>query len=243
MLTNQLQMDAVGNNIANINTTGYKKQRVEFAELMRQRVGHTGSPVLPDTDAIPEVGGGVRPTVISKDFAQGDLHHTGRQLDLAIAGGGFFGLQAPGGGEIQYTRAGQFSMTAQGELINPVGHKIPDIKVPEGTVEIVVDTNGTVKAIDGAGDSKEVGKIKLYRFGNNGGLMPIGGNMYRYTDAAGQREELAFGEIRQGYLEGSNVDVAEEMIKMIEAQRAYAMNSRTLRTADEMWGMANNIRK
>ncbi|WP_031518122.1 flagellar basal-body rod protein FlgG [Desulfofalx alkaliphila] len=237
----QLQMDALGNNIANINTTGYKKEKVEFAELVRQRLGHRGTPVLADTEKVPEVGGGVRPTQVAKVFSQGELQPTGRPLDLAISGDGFFRLVKDG--ETLYTRAGQFSLTADGRIINPAGYQLPQLTVPQGTQEINIGDDGSVTATDEEGKTTSLGTITLYRFENTGGLIPRGENMYQAGEAAGAIYNDNTGEIKQGYLERSNVDIVEEMVKMIEAQRAYSLNSRSIRTADEMWGIANNIRK
>ena len=248
MWAQQLQMAILGNNIANINNTGFKKDQAAFAELVRQKIGNTGKPVLPDTKIVPEVGNGVKVTSLDKVFTQGILKTTDRSLDLAINGEGFLGLETPSG-ELLYTRDGSLSLTKDGHLVNAAGYKLPGVKIPDDTRDILVSTDGTITVVNSNGEHEKIDmKIALHSFETPAGLIPAGQNMFEQSEHAGLKQEgdLSdgnFGEIKQGYLEQSNVDLTTEMMKMIEAQRAYSFNSRTIRTADEMWSMANNIRK
>lgn len=245
----QLQLDSVANNLSNINTTGYKKSETEFAELLRQSMADNGIPVLSGAGQVPEVGGGVKLTHMSKVFTQGDLQKTGRELDLAIEGDGFFTLQAPGG-ETLYTRDGTFALSKDGKIVNSAGYQLlitksgEPVKSLEDVQEIKVDKKGNVTVVDSKGEEKEAGQIVLRRFENPKGLLAAGQNMFKAGSAAGEPvEEGDMGVIHQGYLEKSNVDILEEMTRLIEAQKAYSLNARTVRTADEMWGMVNNLRK
>ncbi|MCD5406074.1 MAG: flagellar hook-basal body complex protein [Desulfotomaculum sp.] len=248
MWAQQLQMATVGNNIANINTTGFKKDRIVFSELVRQKIGHTGKPVLPDTNIVPEVSNGVKVASLDKVFNQGMLKATERSLDVAIDGAGFLGLVAPDGGTL-YTRDGMFSRTKDGYLVNAAGYKLPGVKLSEDVQEILIGTDGKITGINSAGEQEQIdAQIMLHRFENPTGLMSIGQNMFKQTEDAGLKltghpASGNFGEIRQNHLERSNVDLTAAMVQMITAQRAYAFNSRAIRTADEMWGMANNIRQ
>ncbi|MBM7854231.1 flagellar basal-body rod protein FlgG [Desulfohalotomaculum tongense] len=252
LLAQQLQMAAIGNNLANINTSGYKRDETKFAELVRQKMGNTGIPVLPGgEEQIPEVGGGVQLVEMGKAFEQGDLQKTGRPLDLAIEGEGFFGLKKPGG-ETVYTRSGSFSLI-DGRIVNAAGCELlmtkdgkpvkeKDLEKLKTAGEILVERDGRVTAVNSKGQREVVGEIKLYRFENPRALIPAGQNMFTAQPGGEVPKEIT-GKIHQGYLEKSNVDIIKEMTKLIEAQKAYSFNARSIKTADQMWSMANNLRR
>ncbi|SHF36820.1 flagellar hook-basal body protein [Desulforamulus putei] len=255
MRAHQLKLDTIGNNIANINTTGFKKSRVNFADMVRQALGDEGIPTA--SDPRPEGGSGVRTVSIARIFDQGDLLQTGRDLDLAIEGQGFFKVIPVTGEDDKeyYTRDGSFYITTVDDepvLVNASGYKLDwDGELnPEEYQSYKVDEKGNVYGIkkDGSIDTDPVGTIQLYTFPAPANLLSKGNNLYMPTAASGEATsgtpgEEGIGYIRSGYLERSNVDLAVEMIGMIEAQRAYAANSRTIQTADEMWDRANNLRK
>lgn len=254
MRAHQLKLDTIGNNIANINTTSYKKSTPNFGEIVRQALGEEG--VAAATEPRPESGAGVRLISMARVIDQGDLMNTGLDLDLAIEGQGFFKVTSPFGDDDQeyYTRDGSLSIVnIDGEtvLVNSSGYKLVwDGELdPETYQSYTIDEKGTVwgkKFSDG--QREEVGNIELFTFPAPSNLASKGSNLYLATEASGEEisgvpGEDNLGAIRSGYLERSNVDLATEMIGMIEAQRAYAANSRTVQTADEMWDRANNLRK
>ncbi len=246
MLAQMQKMDNIANNIANINTTGYKKSRASFADLLYEQKNKAGMPV-DFAQPVPRFGAGVKVSSVSKVFLQGSLIETGRNLDLAIQGKGFFAVSLPNG-ETAYTRDGAFNIDADGRLVNNHGLYLEDdISIPEGTVKLRVTSRGEVIAEDAGGQEEELGDIRLYQVKNLSGLKAIGRNLYQTTTASGEAEALtpgeAGGEIKQGFLESSNVDLAEEMTNMIMAQRAYEISSRIVKTADQMWAVANSIRR
>lgn len=242
-------LDALANNMANINTTGYKRQNVSFESLVRRSISASGRPVAPaggtgDRDAA--LGCGVRVVSIVHSFEQGTLVQTGRNLDLAIDGEGFFILETPEG-EFRYTRDGNFHVNSEGKLVGPGGYILwPGVELPAGWSEISVDASGTVTVLDGSGTRKEVGTISLARFTNPSGLSATGFNLFVETEASGARKvgkpaEEGFGVIKQYHLERANVELDFEIARVIEAQRSYELNLRTVMTADEMWSLANNL--
>ena len=240
------KMDSIANNIANINTNGYKKSVASFADLLYQEKNKTDLPVS-YAQLVPSYGAGVRVSSVTGVFLQGNLYTTGRDLDLAIEGKGFFAVQLPGGGT-GYTRDGSFNVDGEGRLVNKFGLYLKDdIEVPENTEKIRVTADGKVTAVDTQGNEEDLGDIVLYKVQNLAGLKAIGNNLYQTTDASGEAEEHTpgrdVGVVKQGFLEGSNVDLAEEMVSMITAQRAYEINSRVVKNADQMWEIANNIRR
>lgn len=254
MRAHQVKLDTIGNNIANVNTTGFKKSRANFADIVRQALGDEGIPT--ENDPRPEGGSGVRMVSIARIIDQGDLLQTGRDLDLAIEGQGFFKVLPAGGDDDKeyYTRDGSFYITSIDDepvLVNSSGYKLEwDGELdPETYKSFSVDEMGKVWGVKiSDGKIEELGTIELHTFTAPGGLLNKGNNLYQATEASGEATSGAPGEeglgyIRSGYLERSNVDLATEMIGMIEAQRAYAANSRTIQTADEMWDRANNLRK
>ncbi|WP_366922971.1 flagellar basal-body rod protein FlgG [Metallumcola ferriviriculae] len=240
------KMDNIADNLANVNTNGYKKGNVSFADLVYQQKDETNMPVS-YARLVPSYGSGVKVSSVTKVFLQGNLNETGRSLDLAIEGKGFFAVKLPGG-EMGYTRDGSFNVDSDGRLVNNFGLYLnDDIEVPEDAAKLRITPQGIVSAIDNQGNEEEIGNMNLYKVKNLAGLKAVGRNLYQTTEASGAAEEASPGEevgyLRQGFLESSNVDLAEEMVNMISAQRAYEISSRTVKTADEMWGIANNIRR
>ena len=251
MQAQSLNIDVISNNLANVNTTGFKRSRADFQDLLYETSRIAGAAATADTE-VPtgiQLGHGTRPAAVQKIFIQGDYQHTQNELDLAIDGGGFFQiLQADG--ETAYSRAGAFKLDSQGRVVTSDGFLLqPEITVPADTVSIAIGLDGTVSVIQaGATEPTEIGTLELARFVNPAGLNSIGRNLYRPTTASGQAVTgtagtEGFGTLSQGYLEMSNVNVVDEMVNMISAQRAYEINSKTIRTADEMLQMANQLKR
>ena len=253
MNAQQINIEVISNNIANINTTAFKKNRAEFQDLMYQeiQVNSTTSPSSGIADTVSnkiEVGNGVKPSSTQKIFKQGDLTATNNQLDLGIQGEGFFQLQKADG-SYAYTRDGSFKIDANGQVVTTSGYSLdPDIILNEDTMGIRIARDGTVELETAGGDLISIDSIQLIRFLNPGGLSPIGDNLYIETPESGNplfgtAGTDGFGEIHQGYLESSNVQIVEEMIAMITAQRSYEINSKTVKTVEEMMSMANNLKR
>lgn len=242
MEAQQARIDAVANNLANVSTTGFKKSRAEFQDLFYETLAAAGS-----TDGggaqLPtgiQVGHGVRLAAISRVFTVGDRLNTGRDLDLAIEGEGFYQLQRPDGTTV-YTRDGTFQRDSEGNVVSSLGYTLlPSIQVPVEALSVTILADGTVSALEeGETEPTDLGRIELARFQNPAGLRALGGNQFVPTEASGNPEtgnpdENGFGRIGQGFLEGSNVNVAEELVQMILAQRAFEVNSRVIQAADEM---------
>jgi len=244
-------MNVIANNLANVNTTGFKKSRADFQDLMYQTVQNPGAPAT-NADQIPvgiQFGMGSKLAAVSKQFTPGDFQHTGGALDLAIEGDGFFQIQMPDG-TTAYSRAGAFKMDSNGRVVTPDGYPmIPEMVIPNNSNRITVGTDGTVSVVQ-AGQTvpSTVGNIQLATFNNPAGLLSIGKNFYLQTDASGNATtgtpgQNAVGTIGQGFLEMSNVSVAEEMVNMIIGQRAYEANSKAITTSDEMLQLANNLKR
>lgn len=241
----QLNVEVIANNIANINTTAYKRARAEFTDLLYQAERAAGAPARGGENIVPEgaqVGLGVRAAAIRKLHMQGALTHTDNRLDLALNGHGWFQIMGPDN-EILYTRAGAFNKNADGQLVTIDGYLVqPEITVPENTSDIIVSPTGNVFAkIDGEDELQELGQLTLANFANEVGLEPLGGNLYRETPASGppvlgEPGDDGFATVRQGYLENSNVDPVKEITELISAQRSYEMNSKVIQAADEMLG-------
>ncbi|MBG0776864.1 MAG: flagellar basal-body rod protein FlgG [Desulfovibrionaceae bacterium] len=249
MIAQQLNIDVISNNLANVNTVGFKKSRAEFEDLMYQNLKIAGS-MTPGGNRIPtgmQVGMGVRPTTVHKFFSQGDYSNTGNPLDLAIEGDGFF--QVSVNGEMQYTRAGAFKLDDQGNVVTANGYILqPQFTMPAETVNVVVTENGHLSALDNTGAELAAADIPLYTFINPAGLKAMGRNLYVETDASGAATEGVpgennYGTIGQGYLEMSNVEIVDEMVNMIVGQRAYETNSKAIQTADSMLQMANQLKR
>ena len=249
MEAQQLDQDVVANNLANVNTIGFKRSRAEFQDLMYQIYAKAGSETS-DGNQTPvgiEVGMGVKPVGIQKVFTQGDYQLTGNAFDLAIEGDGFF--QVDDNGTTYYTRAGNFKIDKDGFLCNSEGLKIiPEISVPQETVTFTVDKGGTWTAADEAGNVLATGRIELAKFINPAGLTSMGRNLYNKTEGSGEPitgnpGDEGLGTVTQNYLEMSNVSVIEEMIKMITGQRAYEINSKAIQTADSMLQIISNLKR
>ncbi|MEG8945574.1 flagellar basal-body rod protein FlgG [Rosettibacter firmus] len=253
MYAQQINIEVISNNIANINTTGFKKNKADFQDLMYQEVNinplSTTTPgVFENTNNKIQVGNGVKPASTQKIFKQGDLVATNNQLDLAIYGEGFFQVRKSDG-TFAYTRDGSFKLNADGKIVTASGYELePGITLTDNIVDIEIAKDGTVNGRQTDGTVVTLGTIELARFINNGGLLALGDNLYAETPASGQPilgtpGSEGFGEIHQGYLESSNVDIVEEMIAMITAQRAYEINSKTVKTVEDMMTIANNLKR
>ncbi len=243
MSAQQLNVEVIANNIANINTTGFKRARAEFTDLLYQIDRMPGTAMRGGEGVVPEgtqLGLGVRAAAIRKLHQQGALAQTGNRLDLALAGRGWFRITGPGG-ETLYTRAGAFNKSATGQLVTIDGYVVqPPITIPQEAVDVIVNASGQVFArLDGQTDLQPLGQIALANFANDAGLEPLGNNLFRQTEASGAAVvgnpgDPGFAQIRQGYLESSNVDAVKEITELITAQRAYEMNSKVIQAVDEM---------
>ncbi|MDL2313972.1 flagellar basal-body rod protein FlgG [Desulfovibrio sp. OttesenSCG-928-C14] len=251
MVAQQLHIDVISHNLANVNTTGFKKNRAEFEDLMYQNMKIAGSITGADGDQrIPtgiQVGMGVRATSVHKDFSQGDYQNTNNPLDLAIEGDGFFQVMV--NGEERYTRAGAFKINQDGTLVTSNGYVLqPEFTVPEEAKYIVVTENGHISALDANNEELAGADIPLYTFINPPGLEAKGRNLYAPTEASGEAQEGIPGEenvgtVAQGFLEMSNVEVVDEMVNMIVGQRAYEMNSKAIQTSDSMLQTAIQLKR
>lgn len=251
MLAQKLHVDVIAHNLANVNTTAFKKSKVEFQDILYQTIRPAGSTTSEGATTPTELqlGCGTRPVATNKNFMQGTAISTGNALDMAIEGDGFFQVLRADG-TIAYTRDGAFKLSADGRLVNSDGYiHEPEISIPVDTQSIMISRDGLVSVtVAGSNDPQDVGQIELARFINPAGLKSIGQNLYERTAASGNPiigtpGIEGFGEITQGYLESSNVDVVEEMVDMIQAQRAYEINSKTIKTADDMMNLVNNLKR
>jgi flagellar basal-body rod protein FlgG len=243
MAAQELSVQVIANNIANMQTTGYKKQTAAFQDLIYQHVRRIGAQSSSQGTILPigiDIGGGVKTVGTPRSMTQGTLSQTGNDLDLAITGNGFFKIQMPDG-TFQYTRDGTFQMDNQGRIVNAQGNLVqPAITIPQNASGLTVNQQGQVSVtLPGQTNSTIIGQINLTRFVNQAGLLPVGNNLYQETPASGPPQDgLAnaegYGSITQGSLEQANVDVVSEMSNMIAAQRAYEMNAKVISAADEM---------
>ena len=251
MTAQQLNLEVIANNIANINTTGFKRARAEFSDLLYQVERLQGVPERANQNIVPEgvnVGLGVKTVAVRSLHIQGPLSHTGNKLDLALNGKGWFEIEGADGTPL-YTRAGAFSTNADGQIVTADGFPVmPEIVVPENTVDIIVNKSGQVFArIDGQIELEELGQLTLATFPNEAGLAPLGNNLFRETEASGPANvgvpgDPGFATVEQGYLENSNVDPVKEITELISAQRAYEMNAKVITAADEMMSTMSNLR-
>lgn len=248
MLAQSQKVDVIANNIANVNTVAYKKNQVTFSQLLDQNLSVKRLPFDDNADRPITGGAGVNVASSNKVFDQGPLQETQRELDLAIMGKGFFEVELPGG-QLAYTRGGSFQRDREGFLVTASGYRLsPPIQVPEEAGKVVITATGGVTVTDEEGFTQEVATIELFTVTNESGLKSLGDNLYQPTAASGPMVAGFAGEggrgiIKQGYLEGSNVQLLEEMTAMLQAQRAFEINSRSIVTADEMWSLANNLRR
>ena len=244
----QTRMSVVSNNLANVNTTGFKQDRAVFEDLLYQNIRQAGGQSSQDTQ-LPSgmnLGTGVRIVATEKLFTQGSLLNTDNALDVAIRGRGFFQVLSPDG-NLAYTRDGTFQRNATGELVTASGYLVqPSITIPDGAQSITIGNDGTVSIqLAGQPAPSQVGTLETVDFINPTGLQPVGENLYVETASSGAAQAgtpglNGFGSIAQGVLEGSNVNVVAELVSMIETQRAYEMNSKAISTNDQMMQYLNN---
>jgi flagellar basal-body rod protein FlgG len=245
----QLKMDVIANNLANASTTGFKKVRAEFQDLLAETIRSSGAAGTAGGSPTPlQVGLGVQTGSTTRSFGQGDLTTTNNPTDVAIQGNGFFRVQLPSG-DPGYTRAGNFTLDATGKLVTQHGEAVdPGITVPAGATNLTIKPDGTVTVVmPGRTDPAELGRLDLYTFANPGGLVSIGNNLLAASPGSGEAQQAKPGEqgagsLAQGVLEGSNVRAVEEMIEMIAAQRAYEINSKVIQSADQMLQRLTSIR-
>ncbi len=249
MHTQQLNIDVIANNLANVSTTGFKKSRADFQDLLYQTLKVPGSQTSTDTESPTGIliGLGVKPAAVTKVFTQGDLILTENELDIAIEGNGFLQVEMPNG-NTSYTRSGALKRDSNGRLTNSDGYPIlPSITIPDGAQQITISETGLVSAIIGDDtESTELGSLELAGFTNNAGLAAIGKNLFDESAASGTPQigtpgDDGYGTLLQTYLEGSNVNIVEELASMITTQRAYEINSKTIQTSDEMMQTTNNL--
>lgn len=249
MEAQQLNLNVIANNMANVNTPGFKRSQISFQDLLYQRPRQAGAQdsggnILPTG---VEVGNGTRVAATGKIFTQGDLTSTGEKLDIAIQGDGFYEVQRPDG-TLAYTRDGSFKVSATGQVTTSDG--LPVLSgfqnIPTGTTSIAVSQDGQVTYTTASGNTSF--RIQLTRFANPAGLQSLGANLYSETTASGTPEtgspgEQGFGTTMQGYIEGSNVNIVQEMVSLITAQRAYEINSKSIQTSDEMLQNINQMKR
>jgi flagellar basal-body rod protein FlgG len=251
MIAQQTHLDVVANDLANVNTSGFKKIRADFQDLIYQINREPGGPVEPDS-MIPtgiQVGLGTRVVGTTRMFDQGPLQTTGNPTDLAIEGDGFFQVTMSDG-TIAYTRDSNWKIDANGQIVSHDGYLLePAVIVPEGSSQLTVSKTGTISVTpEGETVFEEIGQIELAKFINPAGLRAIGGNLFIESAASGEAiignpGDAGYGTVEQNTIEMSNVQVVEEMVEMIVAQRAYEANSKTITTADELLRIANNLRR
>jgi len=251
MQAQSMNIDVIANNLANVTTAGFKRSRAEFQDLLYETMQPPGGSTSESTQAPTgiQLGHGVRPVAVAKNFTEGELQLTKNDLDLAIEGDGFFQVTLPNG-TTAYTRAGAFKLEKDGRIVTPDGFLLtPEISVPTDSISLSVGLDGTVSALR-AGDSapRQLGTIQLARFTNPAGLQSMGKNLFLPSDASGTAivgtaGEQSFGTISQGFLEMSNVSIVDEMVNMITAQRAYETNSKVVQASDDMLQVANNLKR
>ena len=244
----QTRMSVTSNNLANVSTTGFKKGRAVFEDLLYQNVRQVGGSTSQDTVAATglSLGTGVRVVATEKSYTQGNMQTTGNSLDVAVSGRGFFQVLMPDG-TMAYTRDGNFEINAQGELVTSSGYRVqPGITIPDGTQSITIGKDGVVSAqMAGESAPTQVGTLQLVDFINPSGLQPRGENLLMESAASGTPQTgtpglNGLGYVEQGSLEASNVNVVEELVNMIETQRAYEMNSKAISTTDQMLAYLTN---
>lgn len=251
MEAQKLNIDVIANNLANVNTPGYKRSRADFQELMYEEIKTPGAASAEGTQ-LPsgiQIGLGVRPVAVQKVFEQGDFTPTGNPLDMAVEGEGFFQIVKPDG-DIAYTRAGAFKLDSEGRIVTSEGYPMePEINIPSDTLQITIGSDGRVSVTQpGSSASTEIGQIEVARFSNPGGLSSIGKNLFEETASSGvpttgNPGTEGLGTIQQGFIELSNVNIVDEMVQMIVSQRAYEINSKVVQAADDMMQIANNLRR
>ena len=251
MAGQQMNVDNIANNLANVNTSGFKRSKVEFQDVLYQNFRRAGSSTSVGSSAPVglSIGYGTRPAATVREYSTGDLQLTGNPLDIAVEGDGFFQIQLPDG-STGYTRDGALKLSAEGELVTTEGYfLLPEIAIPDDATAVAIGQDGVVEVQQFGQDAPtEIGQIELARFVNPAGLSAIGRNILLQTSASGDPTtdvagQSGLGQLNQGYLEMSNVKVVDEMVNMIVAQRAYEMNSKAIQTADDMASVANNLKR
>jgi flagellar basal-body rod protein FlgG len=250
MMAQQLRTEVIANNLANVNTTGFKRSRAHFEDLLYQNVQNPSIVGNPDTNTMPaiQVGRGTRLAAVQRLHGQGALEQTSRSLDVAIEGEGFFQVQLPNG-QVAYTRDGSFGISDSGTLVTSSGYAVvPGIRIPVDAANLSISPTGVVSAQIGSDTSRmeELGRVEIARFMNPAGLQSLGENLLTETPASGQPTvgfpaDEGLGRLVQGHLEGSNVEIVQEMVDMITAMRAYEINSKAIKNSEEMMQIANNM--
>ncbi|MBA4389343.1 MAG: flagellar basal-body rod protein FlgG [Syntrophus sp. (in: bacteria)] len=251
MNVQQVNLDVIANNIANVNTNGYKRSRADFQDLMYQTLRLQGAKT-DGGNTVPtgvQIGLGAMLSSVQKIFQQGDYQKTENELDIAIEGNGFLQVTLPSG-EKAYTRAGALKSDAEGRIVTTDGYPIePSLTIPARTLNVSIESDGSISAqIQGQTTPQQIGRLELAIFPNSAGLRAMGKNLFLQTDASGTATtgnpgQNGIGTMLQGYLEGSNVNIMQEMINLIVGQRAYEVNSKAIQAADEMLQMANSLRR
>ncbi len=251
MYAQQLYIDTIANNLSNVNTTGFKRAKMEFQDLVYQTLKGNGNTAEQGTILPTElqIGHGVRPIAIQRSFEQGNILPSGNPLDVSIDGEGFFQVAKPDG-TILFTRDGSLKMSRDGAIVTSDGYPLePALTVPPDTTQVMIARDGTVSVVlIGETDPQTIGQIELARFINPAGLSSLGQNLMKETVASGppivgSPGTEGMGQVSQGFLESSNVQIVEEMVAMIVAQRAYEVASKAIRTAEEMLSIANNLKR
>ncbi len=249
MRAQQIYVDTIANNLANVNTAGFKSSRAEFQDLLYQVISPNQRESASAGIQPIQVGHGVRLAAVRRMFTQGPSQITGNALDLTISGDGFFRVEKADG-TYAYTRDGSFALDGEGNIVNARGLKVaPGFVLPEGTSEVAVGRTGELSIRVGSEEEPtELGTLEVYRFANPTGLRAVGSNLYEETESSGiaqqgQAGQEGFGTVEAGMLEASNVSVVEEMIRLIEAQRAYELNSKAIQTSEDMLGVANQLKR
>jgi flagellar basal-body rod protein FlgG len=251
MAAQQLNVEVISNNIANMNTVGFKRQRAEFQDLLYQNVERMGAQSSSQGTVVPtgiQIGAGVKAGSVYRVTEQGSPSQTGNDYDVAVDGRGYFQILMPSG-ETAFTRAGNFSLNGEGQLVTDDGYAVqPNINIPQDAIDVTISKSGQVQVItQGATEPQVVGQIELATFFNEAGLEAIGDNLLLETAASGPANvgapgEVGFGELLQGYTEASNVDAVAEISALIIAQRAYEMNSKVITTADQMLSVSAQVK-
>lgn len=251
MIAQQMNVDNIANNLANVQTTGFKRSKVEFQDVLYQnfRKAGTSTAIGSRVPVNLAIGYGARPVATVREFSVGELQNTGNPLDLSISGNGFFQITMPDG-TTAYTRDGAFKLSAEGQMVTSDGFFLdPEISIPEDATAVSIGIDGEVQVmLIGSEEPTVVGQIELVRFVNPAGLSAVGHNLYIETSASGapisgNPSQDGLGKIDQGYLEMSNVRVVDEMVNMIMAQRAYELNSKVIRTSEDMMQISNNLKQ
>ncbi len=250
MKAQELNVEVISNNVANMRTTGFKKQRADFQDLLYQNLRRMGTETSDTGTIVPtgiQIGSGVKAASTARIMSQGSLEQTSKELDVAIRGEGFFQIELPDG-QTAYTRDGSFERDATGQLVTIDGYTVqPGVTIPQTAQDITISPDGTVQGVNATGNTVNLGQIELARFVNKSGLEAIGDNLFLETDASGAPQtgspgDQGIGNLQQYFLEMANVDAVTEIADLISAQRAYEMNSQVIQAADEMYSTTTNIR-